>query len=380
MPNILVKDNSQKGGYKYSDILTPNILADICRLTTGTNEYTVTFDDEGYNKGRLVVIEHNNSVIYVSLSEHDAVTSRNSFFQSLTTAFTSYNADPRPNKRIAFYFMPNMVGSVETEYFRFMYRLMATNGVAFINARTFLTHSIVAFQSADDIIAARRINRDRNSSNNSTYITRGAHNTIQIYGKTYGASKKETVLLCLAVARLANNVELYEICENDLTELPAPDLEAIRQFRNVNIIPTNRTMERRLFDANPNYRSPMFTYNLFEKCGDKECAFCNCKISEIIEGAHIWSVASIRRTERLSIEERLENALNGNNGLWLCQNHHKMFDENLITLTENGIIVYSQQLSETYRTFIEQTTTKRQIAREFVTPEFSSFVRLRAAN
>ncbi|EAH1103119.1 HNH endonuclease, partial [Listeria monocytogenes] len=50
VPHIVIKNNSQKGGYFFEDILTEEILTDVCRKVTGTSEYTVEFDNEGgYN-------------------------------------------------------------------------------------------------------------------------------------------------------------------------------------------------------------------------------------------------------------------------------------------------------------------------------------------
>lgn len=279
-PHITIKENAQKGGYKFSDILTPDVLSDVCVRMFGKAEYSVTFDSSGYNKGRLAVIEFGDCVAYVTFSEHGRVKGRNSFFQSLTTAFISYCTDIRIKKRIAFYFLPSISGSFEAEYFRFMYRLMATNGVEFINPEGNIQSKIIRFASADDIIASRSLNRSKNVTNNSTYITRSEKDVAQIFGKTYGASKKESTLLCLAVARLARQVQMFEICEQDLSTLPAPDKLAIERMGNVEIISTNRTMERRAFDADPNFRSPRFIYNLLQKFEKKNVLFVSVQFQK----------------------------------------------------------------------------------------------------
>jgi hypothetical protein len=377
-PHITIKNNAQKGGYKFSDILTDEILSDVCLQVTKCSEYSISYDNEDYNKGRLALIEYKGKVIYVSFSEHGKVEGRNSFFQSLTTAFISYCSDARKDKRIVFYFLPSISGHFEGDYFRFMYRLMATNGVEFLNAGAFLENPADKFSAIDDIISARSLNRRRNEGNNSTYITRSAKGVTQIYGKTYGASKKETTLLCLAAARLSRNVELYEICEKDLKELPAPDKEAIQKMGNVEIIPTNRIMDKNKFETDSNYRSPAFIYNLFQKFQKKECAFCECNIPEIIAAAHIWAVSEIKRAGKLSDDEKYSCATDGENGLWLCHNHHKMFDENLVTITKTGNIIYGGGLNEIYKPFIDKTTTKQTIPSFVLTDKFSEYLDLRA--
>ena len=158
-PHITIKENSQKGGYKFSNILTQSVLSDVCLRLFGESEYSVCFDSSGYNKGRLAVIEYGEDIAYVTFSEHGKAEGRNSFFQSLTTAYISYCADKRTKKRIAFYFLPSISGSFEGEYFRFMYRLMATNGVEFLNSDSHLESKIIQFASIDDIIAARSLTR-----------------------------------------------------------------------------------------------------------------------------------------------------------------------------------------------------------------------------
>ena len=376
-PVIKIKNNAQKGSYRFSDILDDVVLQDVCYRITGRHEYTICFDDNSYNKGRLALIEYNDTITYVSFSEHGKVEGRNSFFQSLTTALISFYSDPHIKKRMAFYFLPSITGSFEGSYFRFMYRLMATNGVEFLNADLFLENTIIEFASIDDIIAIRSVNRERNTGNNSTYITRTVKDITQIYGKTYGASKKETTLLCLTAARLSKHVEMYEICEQNLSCLPVPDADAIKRMGNVEIIPTNRTMERKPFEADTNYLSPTFIYNLFQKFNLKECAFCECSIPEIIAGAHIWPVADIKRTDRMSEDEKWLSATDGENGLWLCHNHHKLFDEGLVSITNSGKIVYSNELNETNKSFIRKTTTKNSIPSFAFTDLFEKYLYLR---
>ena len=45
------------------------------------------------------------------------------------------------NKRICFYFLTSS-GNVETNYFLFMYRLMKTAGIEFLNDQDFLSQQI----------------------------------------------------------------------------------------------------------------------------------------------------------------------------------------------------------------------------------------------
>ena len=42
-------------------------LKNICKKATGVEDFTYEFDNSGYNKGRLVTIEYNNQIIYITI-------------------------------------------------------------------------------------------------------------------------------------------------------------------------------------------------------------------------------------------------------------------------------------------------------------------------
>ena len=86
MAHFTINNNFQKRDSKYSDILTGEILKDVCKRITGQEEYSWDFID-AVNVGRLAVLEHNGVKSYISFSE-DSIAGRNSSFQSLPSAFT----------------------------------------------------------------------------------------------------------------------------------------------------------------------------------------------------------------------------------------------------------------------------------------------------
>ena len=174
---------------------------------------------------------------------------------------------------------------------------MVTAGAIFLNATEYLNNEINPFNSVEDIIAHRNLNRDRNRTNKSTYLTINENNILQIYGKTYGANKYETTLLCLAISEITTKpIELYQIQEGNLKQLPVPVREVINAQGKISIIISDLTLERDEFENNDSLRSPAFIYNLLEKLGDKKCAICECNIPQLIEGAHVWPVANIKKT------------------------------------------------------------------------------------
>jgi len=377
-PKILVKENSQKGGFKYSTILTPDLLSDITFKLFGEIDYEIVYDSTSYNKGRLATFEHKGKSVLVSFSEHNRVEGRNSFFQSVATAFIAFKSTPaNAATSIAFFFMPTISGNYQAPYFQFMYRILATIGVRFLNDEIFLGAKIVPFASLDDLIAARKLNKARNASNNATYITRLDRDVAQVFGKTFGANKKESTLISFAVAALVKSVQVFEICENDLQTLPAPDRQALEKAGNIEFVSTNLTLERSAFIADPSFRSPRFTYNLFQKFDTKECAFCDCNVPEIIQGAHVWPVSDIKRAGKYSTEQKFQSATDGENGLWLCSNHHKLFDENLITISRAGDLIYDAKIEPDQLGFITSSTTKTKLGASILTSDFKKYLQLR---
>ncbi len=364
----------------YQDLLTSPILADVCQKVTGLTDYTCDFDNTGYNKGRLAVLEYQGKKTYISFSEVE-IRSRNSSFQSFSSALSRFILEENPNKEICFYFHPLITGNFETPYFIFMYRLMKTARVNFLNENNYLSQPIMPFTSPEDIIAHKDRLRSRNTGNRSTYVTHGANNNLQIFGKTYGANKYETTFLCLAISEIASTeVELHEIEEGGLTKLPQKSKEAIESLGIIQIITSNRTFERTDFEENDSLRSVEYIYNLLEKLGDKKCAFCECEIPQIIQGAHIWPVTDIKKENNLTQDEKLDLALDGENGLWLCQNHHKLLDVNILRISEDGSIKYRTEINETESNFIRDITINNQLQNEFITDEFVEYLSKRNEN
>lgn len=378
LPHFTIKNRFQKKEESYSDILTEDILRDVCLRVTGLTHYTYEFDDEGYNVGRMAILEYDKMKVFITFSETKA-NGRNSSFQSVPSALNRYILDSQRRKRICFYFLPSL-GNVETNYFLFMYRLMKTAGIEFLNDQESLTQQVKPFNTIADIINSRESNRKRNRSNNSTYITQSSERVAQIFGKTYGASKYETTLLCVAASRLSpSQIDLYEIIEQDLRVLPKSSQEAIERLDKVKLIPTDFTMEKKEFEDKDSLRSPLYTYNLLAKLGPKKCAFCGCEIPELIQGAHIWPVSEIKKKVTASLNKKLEWATDGDNGLWLCENHHKMLDANLIMICEDGHIQYPDDLEKNHKEYIEWATPNVILTQSILTATFLIYLRKRNA-
>ena len=374
-PHFTIKNKFQKRSELYKDILSPAILGDVCQKLTGINDFTVTFDNTGYNIGRLATLEFNGTINYISFSEFE-IGSRNSFFQSFPSALVKYHQEVNSAKIICFYFLePD--GNIQTPYFIFMYRLMKTAGTVFLNEAEFIANTISPFNSVTDLIAQRDLNRGRNRGNASSYVTVDENDILQIFGKTYGANKYETTLLCLAIYEITPySMELYEIQEGNLRQLPS-DARNVILTLGIDITTSNLTLEKEEFEKNDSLRSPTYIYNLLEKLGDKKCTLCNCEIPQIIQGAHIWPVASIKRASNINIDEKIQYAIDGDNGLWLCNNHHKLFDINILYISSDGRLKYKTNIEQNHEEYLLDFTMNNQISNEILTPTFIDYLEKR---
>lgn len=347
-------------------------MLDICQKLTGQDDFVVEFDNTGYNIGRLATLEFDGSIGYISFSEFE-VGARNSFFQSFPSALVKYHQEANPRKNIYFYFLePD--GNIETPYFIFMYRLMMTAGTIFLNETDYLNNTITPFNSVPDIIAQRNLNRERNRSNVSSYVTVNENNILQIFGKTYGANKYETTLLCLALHKITPySMELYEIQEGDLRQLPRDARNVILSL-GIDVVTSNLILEREEFERNDSLRSPTYIYNLLEKLGEKKCSFCDCEIPQIIQGAHVWNVASIKRTNNINIEAKIQYATDGDNGLWLCNNHHKLFDINMLYILPDGRLKFKTNIQASHEEYLRNFTINNQLSNHILTPKFIEYL------
>ena len=377
-PHFTIKNKFQKRSDLYEDILTYDILRDVCHRITGRRVFTVDFDNTGYNSGRLATLEYNGVINYVSFSEFE-IGSRNSFFQSFPSALVKYHQEANPHKNIYFYFLePD--GNIQTVYFLFMYRLMKTAGTIFLNETDYLPIVVNPYNTVSDIIAQRDLNRGRNRGNASSYVTVDENDTLQIFGKTYGANKYETVLLCLAIHEITPySMELYEIQEGDLRQLPRDARNVIISL-GIDVITSDLVLEREEFETNDSLRSPTYIYNLLEKLGEKKCSLCDCEIPQIIQGAHIWPVASIKRANNINLDTKLQYAIDGDNGLWLCNNHHKLFDINILYITANGRLKYKTNIEQSHEEYLRDFTLNSQLPNDILTPTFIDYLDKRNRN
>ncbi len=378
--HISYRPNSQKETNGIKKCLTTDVLTDICIKLTGQTQYDVQEVNDTYNRGRLVFVEYAGITYYVTLSEQ-AIEGRNSSMQSVPTAINLFYADERKNKKLCYYFLP-YTGNPFTDYHILYYRLLRTAGVKFLNLRQYYKEPVLRYTSIDELIQDRDNNRDSNRSNNASFVSKNS-DSVQIYAKTYGASKYESTILTIAVAKITKlPIELFAVSEQDLNNLPASSLATIRKLGNIKVLETTLRFNRNVVDAanSDTLRNGVYTYNLLSRLGAKRCPICGCEIPEIIQGAHIWGVSEIKNAHELDSDGKYTHATSGENGLWLCQNHHKLFDTKLIVLASNGHFLVKKNLVRANADFIKESCTNASLPATILTDNFKMYLSYRNTN
>lgn|SRR5574344_145849 len=382
-PIVKFKIKSQKRGSNYfKNLLTHDILQDVVSRITGINVFQIEYDETSYNKGRLISIIYGDWHYYVTFSE-EVIDGRNSSVQSVPTAINLFFAEQYEKKKLFYYFLPGISGNFYTDYLKSDYKLMMTAGVIFLNIDE--RFHISAYNSIDQIISEREDNRNANRSNNSTYITR-ENGRVQIFAKVYGASKYESTIIAIAASKLlkesSKKIEVYHIIEKDLKRLPKSSIQTLESLKNIKLIDTDYSLLKHSFVINSDahhLRSPLYTSHLLDRLGHKHCALCGCEIPEIIQGAHIWGVSQIAESS-MNADDKLNSAIDGNNGLWLCSNHHKLFDSNIISLNQDGIVMTRPDLSRNWLDYLRSITLKNRLDDFMMNDKFVHYLNMRNIN
>ena len=340
---------------KEKKILNDDILKDICSRSFNSSEYEIEYEER--SNGRYIKLEENDEVHYVCLSANeDEYDGRNSFLsQYLGTAFCRYEASQEDNKKMEVYLLMKN-DKAFTAYQKFIYRCCKTLQINLLN----IEETIFPFSTYKEIKNVRSQTSDRNTGNNSSYFS-DTGDFVEFFAKCYGANGKESVFMAMVVKQLTDKkIVIYQVEDHGQRSLSAPDKEILiangfefgediisEEFNRVNL----EAAEKDLRDQ------PAFRLNLFKKYGDKKCYLCDCDIDSLIIASHIHRVTDIKNDNTLTDEEKKKQIIDGDNGLWLCANHDKLFEYGLIYF-DNKKLVISNRLNTEQQNFVKEITTK----------------------
>ena len=143
----------------------------------------------------------------------------------------------------------------------------------------------------------------------------------------------------------------------------------------------------------------LFRNNLREKGLQTKCYLCGCELEEILEAAHFWEVSSIKNADSTAINEVLKiecmkdlidvnnthfNELfykkyvlanSGENGVWLCGNHHGLFDSNFYCFdSEDGKVLIKLNANEQEKAFFDSSIKYNKLPKEILTDKTKVFL------
>lgn len=143
----------------------------------------------------------------------------------------------------------------------------------------------------------------------------------------------------------------------------------------------------------------LFKNNLRQKGIQTKCYLCGCEIENILEAAHLWGISDIKKSSSDKINSVLskeymkglidqENphhseqfykkyvlANSGDNGVWLCSNHHGLFDSNFYCFdSEDGKIIFRKGTSEEDELFFNIITSNKKLPDSILTDRTKEFL------
>lgn len=384
---IIKKDKFQVRGEAPQDMFNEQVLARLAMDLTGDSTYSVRWEP-GHNEGQFAKLVTPLQTYYICLSKSDPGEGRNSYLQSSPTAFANFMNEIK-NHRAKGEFVVALRSrgrTYLTDYQKFVVRMLITIGVKIIDLTNYnLNRNIQPFSSIEDMIRTRQASKRAN--NNPTFFTDEGEN-YHLYGKTFGANGKETALLCYAMMKISTKpIRLFQILDNGESSLSGEDVQAFALFANfyctpsMDILDDTYEIDEFTSQAYPDtstlkLRQPRFIYNLLEKTnGEKKCALCDCKISPLIQAAHIYSVADIKKNGSLTDNEKVRMATDGNNGMWLCMHHHKLFDSAILRISPHGISFV--KTDEADSKYIEHSLKEQRLPTIYMNTESQKYFSMR---
>lgn len=148
----------------------------------------------------------------------------------------------------------------------------------------------------------------------------------------------------------------------------------------------------------------LFKNNMRAKGMPTRCRLCGCEVEEILEAAHIWGVSDIKNTRHSEIKKtaahqdmielfdediesftqdddfylRYKMANSGDNGIWLCKNHHGMFERHFYCFdTKDGkVLINIEKMPDDspIKEFFDLITIEQQLEKAILTDRTKLFI------
>lgn len=149
----------------------------------------------------------------------------------------------------------------------------------------------------------------------------------------------------------------------------------------------------------------LFKNNIRKKGVLTKCYLCGCECEEILEAAHLWNITDIKAANSREIGDIINNkdmkdlldpknphykelfykkymlANSGDNGIWLCRNHHGFFDSNYYCFnSQTGKVIIKNCASKESRIMFSMITPNKELPKEILTTKTKLFLVKREEN
>lgn len=360
---------------RYAEEMTREVIGRVLARLGLDAQYELTVER---GDGRRLLIDCDGRRVYVIMSG-GAADARNAFLaQYVPTVLGEYVQDRSPNKRVCVYLMDTSQGAL-APFIIDTYRAVKTLGIEIINGAELGAGEITAYASFAEWKRAKEQRQRRNSNNSGSYAVDDG-DELCVYGKLYGANGKDSVLMACQLARIAANegktLRFVQVWEHDTQRLSARD-RALLEYFGVRFDDDNVVVrDRQATGERTTCRNQaMFRYNLLLKYGDKRCYLCGCDIESAIVASHIQRIVDLDNST-LDETEKRRRAVDGDNGLWLCATHDKMFEYGKIYFDERGAVALNPALTVAQREYVERITPVRAISPAHLTDGMREYLRL----
>lgn len=362
-------------------------------------QYEIVWEDR--KDGLYFIVETKTEKKWIALSadytriKEDSGSTNAYFVQFIPMTIVNYFFDQSKKKKsIELYLKGIEHPRAKTKAQQVYYRLAKTIGIKILNEfelnETIQKNIKKPFQNISEWKLARMRSSSSNRSNQPSYLVENEDDYI-FYGKTFGANGRESIFLLYVLAHLAQKehkkIYLYEVNDNGTNAIES-SLEESKKFKSmllklniiyyadsVEYIKSEETGE--LDDSNKNARHQAeFIKNLLLKFNVKRdlegnivrdkkknpiiiddikrCYLCGCDIQKLIIASHIHRITDINHS-RCPFDKKRAMAVDGDNGLWLCANHDKLFEYGFIYFQGNKLVI-SEELLEDQKQYVEFLT------------------------
>lgn len=338
--------------------LTSEIIADVVLKIFDVNTFITERDSDDRRTGRFIKIvnDENEETHFVCFSNPNNNSRNAHLMQFVSPTYVKFYNDESVNKKIDIYIIrPD--SNDRTDYIKMFYRCFLTIGINILNLGQLGISGIMPFTNYDDLKSYRNKTSERNTRNRQTYFT-DDDTQVSLYGKTFGANAMESFIFGLSLQKISEKqVVFYEVVDNESDSISRDQKNILINngviFGDViELLPSGYAKPGRRTGSR---NTPSFHYNLLQKFGEKRCYLCGCDMEHLVIGSHIERITDIDRSECYEESEKSRRATDGDNGLWLCANHDKMFEFGIIYFENTLLKIGSLITDEFEKQFINKS-------------------------